>query len=170
MVKHGVKWGDVGLIQWAIDRMCIYFHGSNSKNYALLILFWQHHIIAKDVSSKELSRAVLSNSLVNITGRPDGWKEVDMFGKHHNNEIKAIYHNHRSSRFDFRNLFEYASLNSRFFKELKRDIRTFFGVRVNDKYTNKSVATDVLTYAERLQESSMRPQVRLGIKSVLDLW
>ena len=170
MLKYGVKWGDVGLIQWAIDRMCIYFHGSNSKNYALLTLFWQHHTIAKDVASRELSRAILSNSLVNTTGRPDGWKEIDIFGEHHNGEMKDIFHDRRTSTFDFRNLFEYASLNSRFCKELKRDIRTFFGVRVNNTHTNKSAAMDVRTYAERLQESSMRPQVRSGIKSVSDLW
>lgn len=153
MLKHGVKWSDIGLIQWAIDRMCIYFHDSNSKNYALLTLFWQHHTLAKDVASEELSKAILSNSLINTTGRPDGFKEIDLFGEHHNGEMKNIYHDRRTSTFDFRDLFEYASLNSRFFKGLKQGIRALFGVRVNDKHTNKSAATDVLTYAEMLQET-----------------
>ena len=90
------------------------------------------------------------NSLINTTGRPDGFKEIDLFGKYYNSEIKDIYHNRQTSIFDFRDLFEYTSLNSRFFKGLKRGIRAFFGVRVNSEYTNKSAAIDVLTYAERL--------------------
>ena len=90
------------------------------------------------------SKAILSNSLVNISGRPDSWKETDMFGEHHNNKMKEIFKDRRTSTFDFRNLFKYASLVSRFCKGLKRDVYRFFKVRINNRHTNKSAVMDVL--------------------------
>ena len=149
--------------------MCIYFYGSNSKNYALLTLFWQYYIRANYAASAELSRAILLNSLVNISGRPDGWKETDIFSKHYNNEIKEIFKDRRTSTFNFRNLFKYASLVSRFCKELKRDVHRFFKVRINNRHTNKLAVIDVLEYTEKLQKSFMRPQVQSGIKSVSNI-
>ena len=168
ILKYGIKYGDVGLISQALDQMCIYFHGSKSSKYAHLMLYWQYLTRSK-ATTDVLKRAVLANSLVNLTGKEDGFKEIDVYNEHHNSDMKTTFKYRRTSTFTSNYLFEYGSLNS-LFKNIRHSVQSLFGVRINGEHTTKSAAMDLRTYAEKLQETSMRGQtIHESIKPTADL-
>jgi len=169
-MKHGIKYGDTGLMSRATDRMLAYFHASTSKNYAFRMLFWTHHT-RSPASHPDLQRAILLNSLVNISGKEGCWKEIDVYNEHLNKDMKKIFRDRGTSTFDFSYLFQYSSLNSLYFKTLRYTVETLSSVHLNGRHTSKSAADDLKDYAAYLQRTSMRPQLQpqSAIKGAPDL-
>src|SRR5205814_3833344 len=72
ILKYGIKWGDVGLIERVINISCFYFKGMRQEKYAneMLYLKW---LLQTNACDDALKRAILSNSLVNTHGKDDSW-------------------------------------------------------------------------------------------------
>src|SRR5436190_23111682 len=97
MLKYGIKHADLGLIMRSIDACCLIFEGSDQKRYA-------GRLISSKASDPMLQRAILSNSLVNMQGKPDSWLEVDLHIEHLNGDLKDQLYVHKNSTFDVNHL------------------------------------------------------------------
>lgn len=64
LLKYAIKRADIGLLRRAIDRCCVYFHGSAQHKYAYEMLYL-HRLISTSATSPELQRAILANELIN---------------------------------------------------------------------------------------------------------
>ena len=152
LLKYGIKHGDIGLIRRAIDRCCVYFHGSSQHKYAYEMLYLQRLFKA---SKPCLTRAILSNSLVNLRGCPDTWFETDRLVELHNGNMKKLFTAKRGSSIHLEYLFKNYSLNSAHLAELGNQIDRVFGARSNSEHTLKDARKDILVMAEMLYPSSL---------------
>jgi hypothetical protein len=150
LLKYAVKHADIGLLRRAIDRCCIYFHGSGQSKYAYEMLYLQRILLA---SEPRLCRAILSNSLVNLQGSPNSWFETDRLLEFHNGDLKLLFRAKRGSTLDLETLLDTYSLSSTYFKHLHNKIERLFGMRSNSEHTSKSAETDIRLMAERLLQS-----------------
>lgn len=152
LLKHAIKHADIGLIRRAIDRCCVYFHGSGQHKYAYEMLYLQRLFLASDSA---LTRAILSNSLVNLRGGSDTWFETDRLVELHNGNMKRIYKAKRGSAITLEHLFQLYSLNSTYITNLNQNVEHFFGMQSNSDHTSKSARTDIRFMAERLAAGSI---------------
>ena len=53
LMKYAIRYGDIGLIKWGLDRLVVLFSGSSSRNYAKEVLY-SKHLIGTDYCSPEL--------------------------------------------------------------------------------------------------------------------
>ena len=54
LLKYAIERADIGLLQRAVDRCCLYFHGSARHRYAYEILYL-HHLISTSAASGSCS-------------------------------------------------------------------------------------------------------------------
>jgi hypothetical protein len=153
LLKYGVKHGDIGLIRRAVDRCTVYFHGSGQSNYANEMLYLQRLLVN---STPELQNAILSNSLVNLRGLSTTWFETDRLVEFHNGNMKNLFHARRGSTINLEQLFKNYALSSAYIANLGTDIYRIFDLDRNDKQTDKSAQTDIITMAQRLSVGSVR--------------
>src|SRR5437763_13586125 len=62
LLKYSIKHADLGLLRRAIDRCCLYFHGSGQSRYAYEMLYLQR-LTSTSAATPELQRAILANGL-----------------------------------------------------------------------------------------------------------
>ena len=177
IMKHGIKYGDIGYISTALARMCFYFNGSSSHNYAQLMLWWAHHT-ASDAADEELQKAILANSLINTTGRKDGWKEIDIYNEHLNGEIKETWNARNNSSFNFGYALQYASLHAPTFQEIRQNLLRFYGITKSGRHVSKPAENDIRLYAHYIRKESFQQiketgddtTSRQGIRPATDLF
>jgi hypothetical protein len=76
LLKYSIKHADLCLLCRAIDRCCVYFHGSGQSKYAYEMLYLQR-LTSTRAATPKLQRAILANGLVNRRGKGDSWYETD---------------------------------------------------------------------------------------------
>ena len=150
LLKAAIKYGDVGYISRALDKMSIYIFGSASTNYAIVSMFLAYLTRSKG-SDPAVARAWLANAIVNETGKTDGWKEIDLLIEHLNHSIKEAFRNRANSSFDFVHAMDYTSLNAIQFKKIRKLIYTFFGVYNSGKHRTMDADKDITRYANVLR-------------------
>ena len=96
---------------------------------------------------------MLANSIVNVTGKFDGRKEIDLFNEHLNKSIKETFRHRANSSFDFLHSMDYASLNAVQFSRIRALIDKFFGVYHSGKHHTKDAEKDIYYYADILRKS-----------------
>jgi hypothetical protein len=75
-LRYATQHGDIGLLRRVIPRLCVYFHGGPSKNYAREMLYlWR--LISTDACPPVMQRAILRNGLINKRGKSDSWMPID---------------------------------------------------------------------------------------------
>jgi hypothetical protein len=150
LLKYAIKHADLGLLRRAVDRCCIYFHGSGQHKYAYEMLYLQRLLLASEPS---LRRAILSNSLVNLRGCSDSWFETDRLVEFHNGNLKLLFKAKRGSSLNIETLLNTYSLSSTFFKHLHDKVERLFGTSSDSKHTSKPAQTDIRLMGERLLQS-----------------
>ncbi|KZT27989.1 hypothetical protein NEOLEDRAFT_1154640 [Neolentinus lepideus HHB14362 ss-1] len=86
---HAIKRGDIGMVINILALWMVMFRGTGSMPKYADALF-QVLMNLKSMNPK-LREAFLMNWLVNLTGLPNGFKEVDLLQEHHNFWAKIIY-------------------------------------------------------------------------------
>lgn len=152
LLKFAVKHADIGLLRRAVDRCCIYFHGSGQHKYAYEMLYLQR-LISTSAASPELQRAVLANGLVNPRGTADGWFETDLLVELHNGTLKKLFKDKRGSAITLDYLFEHCALNTEYFASLAKHVESLYGVNRNGKRPEKSARNDIALMAQRLSRT-----------------
>lgn len=154
VMKYAIKHADLGLLRRAIDRSCIYFHGSGQHKYAYEMLYFQR-LISTPAATPALQQAILANGLINLRGRPDSWFEFDRLVEFHNGTLKELLTARRTSSLNLDYIFRYLSLNSSTFFTIQDCIDGIFGLLRNSNHTTKSAQFDIRIMAERLYGDSM---------------
>ena len=152
LLKYAIKRADIGLVRRAIDRCCIYFHGSAQHKYAYEMLYL-YRLISTSAASPQLQRAILANSLVNPRGAADGWFETDRLVELHNGTLKKLFKDRRGSAITLDYLFEHCALNTEFFANLASRIESLYGIDRNGKHPEKSAKLDIMVMAQRLSRT-----------------
>src|SRR5947199_7873051 len=102
-----------------------------------------------------LTRAILSNGLVNLRGYPDSYFETDRLVELHNGNMKELFNTKRGSSITLEHLFRNYSLNSAYLKNMSGEVKRFFGTRSSSDHSPKSAQTDIRLMAKRLAMSSV---------------
>ncbi|KAJ7768856.1 hypothetical protein B0H16DRAFT_1307593 [Mycena metata] len=90
-----IKAGDSGRIVLVLKLLALSFRGNGRSKYAYEMLHLIHNLT--HVWPKPICAIVLNNWLVNPTGNPFSWVEVDLMQEHMNFWIKTIYQAHGSA-------------------------------------------------------------------------
>jgi hypothetical protein len=149
LLKYSIKHADLGLLRRAIDRCCVYFHGSGQSKYAYEMLYLLR-LTSTRAATPELQRAILANGLVNRQGRADSWYETDRLVEFHNGTLKELLKAKRGSALTLDYLFEHCALNTDFFNSLTKQMESFYSINRNSKHPEKSAERDIKVMAQRL--------------------
>ncbi|KAI1783591.1 hypothetical protein LXA43DRAFT_320644 [Ganoderma leucocontextum] len=93
---YAVKRGDIGTVVNVLSIWKVTFRGTGSMNKYADALF--HTLVSLERMDPKLRQAFLMNWLVNLTGQPNAWKEVDLLEEHQNFWAKIIYNAKGSNR------------------------------------------------------------------------
>jgi hypothetical protein len=152
LLKYSIKHADLGLLRRAIDRCCVYFHGSGQSRYAYEMLYLQR-LTSTDAATMELQRAILANGLVNRQGKVDSWYETDRLVEFHNGTLRKLLNAKRGSALTLDYLFEHCALNTNFFDSLAKQTESFFNINYSRRHPEKSAKRDIRVMAQRLSHS-----------------
>ncbi|KAH6974697.1 hypothetical protein EDB80DRAFT_693140 [Ilyonectria destructans] len=152
LLKYSIKHADLGLLRRAIDRCCVYFHGSGQSRYAFEMLYLQR-LTSTRAATPELQRAILANGLVNRQGKADSWYETDRLVEFHNGTLRKLLNAKRGSSLTLDYLFEHCALNTDFFATLAKQTESFYGIHRSSKHPEKSAERDIRVMAQRLSHS-----------------
>jgi hypothetical protein len=152
LLKYSIKHADLGLLCRAIDRCCVYFHGSGQSKYAFEMLYL-HRLTSTHAATPELQRAILANGLINRQGKADSWYETDRLVEFHNGTLRKLLNAKRGSSLTMDYLFEHCALNTDFFSLLAKHTETFYAINRNSEHPGKSAEHDIRVMAQRLSGS-----------------
>ena len=159
LLKYAIKHADIGLLKRVIPRLCLYFAGSSSKNYAYdMLLLWR--LVGTSACDPVLQRAILANSLVNLRGRPDSFFETDRLNELLNLQLKELLWTRGNSTFGTDELFKWSVLTISYTGALRDIFECAFGERTNSEHTTKSPALDIRYLADQIRKDSIMRYTR----------
>ena len=152
ILRHAVRWGDVGLIKRAVDRAILLFHGGQTMNYAKELLYFKR-LIDTEYCKPELRTAILSTCLVNKTGRPNAFYAVDEDVEFLNKDIKESWKIRHTSTLTIKDLSERATLNGIYFRRMGFKLQQLFGKLQSGKRTQRKRSEDHVLLVKELRNS-----------------
>ncbi|KIM45745.1 hypothetical protein M413DRAFT_24877 [Hebeloma cylindrosporum] len=120
--------GDIGRVFEVLKLLRFSFWGAGATNYGNELLELACNFLLE--YPDDLKTAVLNNYLVNSSGLPGNWYELDLLQEHFNFWIKRLF-NSKSHDFDARHLSEAVSLNISGFSTLRDRFPGLFGSKKN---------------------------------------
>ncbi|KAN0083279.1 hypothetical protein V8E54_002367 [Elaphomyces granulatus] len=157
-LRYATQHGDIGLLRRVIPRLCIYFHGGPSKNYAREMLYlWR--LLSTDACPPAMQRAILRNSLITREGNLIcSWVSIDLHIELLNLELKLILTARRNGTFGVDELFK----NCVLLCDYASSLRNLFEIRLSrpssGRHTHKDPKKDVRYLADLiLVEGSITP-------------
>ena len=151
MLRYATRAGDIGMLRWLVDPLCIMFIGSEQWKYAeeLLHLRW---LLKDETSSLELQEAILSGGLVDQKINRHRKKAIDLALKH----VNLFYHldmkTHKNSTHDFMATINRVGLTAPYANELRRRFERDFGCWNDGRHSYKNAVNDIYLLAARLRE------------------
>ncbi|TFY51101.1 hypothetical protein EVJ58_g10739 [Rhodofomes roseus] len=139
LLTDTVKCGDSGRLVLVFKILALYYRGCGRTKYAQEVLFVLHNIT--HVWPEPLRNVVLQNWLVNPTGKPNAWVEVDLMQEHFNFWIKTIYKAHGPAA-----SWEWLAMISPCIDILRRlatEINTTLGAKQGTKHTTPNLERDI---------------------------
>lgn len=135
LLSRGIKYGDIGLIRWAVDYLILVFHGIKKPLYAKLFLYLKH-LIDSDHTTPEARQLIASALLVNPSGTHDGFYPIDLANEFHNRDIKEVWSDrHSSSTSSVQKLATFCTLNTIFIKTVRHVFHHLWGKNTAGKHT-----------------------------------
>ncbi|KAF4613503.1 hypothetical protein D9613_007562 [Agrocybe pediades] len=95
LFTDAVKSGDSGVVVLVLKAWALGFRGNGRTKYAHEMLHIIHHLT--NILTPEIRAIILNNWLLNPTGNPNSWVEVDLVQEHLNFWIKSFYRAHGSN-------------------------------------------------------------------------
>ncbi|KAJ8095459.1 hypothetical protein PM082_023229 [Marasmius tenuissimus] len=143
--------GDIGRVMEIIKVLRISFWGTGSTNYANELLEQACNFLYD--FPEDLKTAILNNYLVNTSGLPGRFFELDLLQEHFNFWLKRLF-NAKSHEFDSKHLSEVVGLNIRGFGQLREQIVRVFGLKPNSaKHTSPDRRVDINALGKHLRST-----------------
>ncbi|KAG8724202.1 hypothetical protein FRC09_020863 [Ceratobasidium sp. 395] len=146
-----VKCGNMAMIELILKICAVSFRGSGRTQYARELLRLRHNLV--HAWPKPLRELVLSNMLVNMTGKKNGWKEIGLLQEHMNYWIKIIY-KARGPNATWKWLAEISPCISAL-RELATQVNTSLAPRNSNRHTAPNLQTDLDALIKSLVESKV---------------
>ena len=157
-LRYAIRHGDIGIIRRLIDPLCVWFYGAEQAKYGLEMLYLRW-LLSSDVTTTELQRSILSSGLVNLAGRPDSFKAIDLALEHVNCCYAIDIKLHKNSTHDVSKTFGRLALVSSYVTRLRAAVETYFGEKTNSKHSQKSALADIFSLAYHIwAEGYTRPR------------
>ncbi len=148
-LRYAIAHGDIGLIRRLVDPLCIWFYGAEQSKYGLEMLHLRW-LLSNRVTSNELQQSILSSSLVNLTGRLDSFKAIDLALEHVNCCYAIDIKLHKNSTHDVSKTFGRLALASSYITQLRAAVESHFGEKTNSKHSKKSALKDIFSLAHHV--------------------
>ncbi|QRV94684.1 hypothetical protein RhiJN_22702 [Ceratobasidium sp. AG-Ba] len=157
-----VKCGNMAMIELILKIWTISFRGSGRSQYAGELLRLRHNLthawpkplryVKPRIKTVRIS-LILSNMLVNMTGKKNGWKEVDLLQEHMNYWIKVIY-KARGPNATWKWLAEISPCISTL-RELASQVNASLAPRNSNHHTTPNLQADLEALTKSLTESKV---------------
>jgi len=129
------------------------FWGAGATNYGNELL--EHAILFIHVYPKKLREALLNNWLVNPSGEPRRWHELDLLQEHLNFWIKVFF-NSRNADFGSSFLQKVVSLNIPGFSQFRIHLEDAMGMTpLTGYHFRPSIRNDIIALADRHDRDSI---------------
>ncbi|KIY46989.1 hypothetical protein FISHEDRAFT_46222 [Fistulina hepatica ATCC 64428] len=140
-LSSAIAEGDIGRVFEIIKLLRFSFWGTNSTNYGNELLELACNFLYEFPA--DLCDAIFDNYLVNTSGLPGHWIELDLLQEHYNFWIKRLF-GEKSYGFNTTHLSEHIALNIKGFSELRDLFPHLFGyARRSGKHTDSSTRNDI---------------------------
>ncbi|KAJ7859515.1 hypothetical protein B0H14DRAFT_3446641 [Mycena olivaceomarginata] len=146
-----IKAGDSGRIFLVLKLLALSFRGNGRSKYAHEMMHLIHNLT--HVWPEPIRNIVLNNWLVNPTGNPFSWVEVDLMQEHMNFWIKTIYQAHGSAA-----SWEWLGMVAPCVTALRHLSTSIINILGSDQGT-KHAPTDLVTDIELLMRSLAEHEV-----------
>src|SRR5204863_4880416 len=107
-------------------------------------------LLTDGVATAELQQSILASSLVNLAGRPNTFKAIDLALEHVNCCYAIDLKMHKNSTHDVDKTFGHLALASSYITHLHAAVKTHFGKKTNSKHSEKSAVKDIFSLAYHL--------------------
>jgi hypothetical protein len=152
VLRHAVKYGDVGLIMRCVGQMAVFFHGTNRWAYAHEMLYLLY-VMRTDFTNDVAKKALLAALLVNPSGRPDGWYPIDLSNEQLNRDIKDTWSYRHSSTSDVRFTTEYGTINGMFLRRLANNIFSIHSRPASGTHPPANRSNDIYVILREIYDS-----------------
>ncbi|KAF9568626.1 hypothetical protein CPC08DRAFT_624950 [Agrocybe pediades] len=143
-----VKAGDSGRVVLILKIWALGFRGNGRTKYAHEMLHIIHHLT--NILTPEIRTIILNNWLVNPTGNPNSWVEVDLLQEHLNYWIKTFYKAHGSNA-----SWEWLALVSPcvdMLRQLARNFHQMLGADQGTRHAPPQLSKDIESLMNSLSE------------------
>lgn len=150
-----IKWGDVGLLQIALWKICIIFQApsANKPKYAREMLR-QVYILDSNAADLVLYKAYIANALVKPQGLPHTFYEIDLILEHQNRELKRFQADRGSLLQERDEMFKLHLLSMDALSKIRRAMNKVIIRRKRlEKHLIKDSSFDILSFANQLYRS-----------------
>ncbi|KAF5337723.1 hypothetical protein D9611_014522 [Ephemerocybe angulata] len=145
--------GDIGRVFEVIKLLRFSFWGAGCTNYGNEMLELACNFLYE--FSEGLKEAVLNNYLVNPSGKPGHWFELDLLQEHFNFWLKRLF-NSKSHSFDSKHLAEAVGLNIGGFSLLRDLFPGVFGIRKKSySHSDPEKQTDINILGEHYRSEKV---------------
>ncbi|KAH6913289.1 hypothetical protein BKA70DRAFT_1525370 [Coprinopsis sp. MPI-PUGE-AT-0042] len=145
--------GDIGRVLEVIKVLRFSFWGAGSTNYGNELLEMAANFLYD--FPEDLKTALLNNYLVNPSGLPGHWQELDLLQEHFNYWLKRLF-NTKSHDFESRHLSEVVGLNISGFSLLRDRFPSIFGFRRSGKkHRDPDKSSDINILGQHYREVSL---------------
>lgn len=147
--RHAVCHGNIGLLCQLVNQLCVWFYGAKQVRYGykMLHLCW---LLSSQVATAELQQVVLASSVVNLQGRANSFKAVNLALEHVNCCYAIDMKMFKNSTHDLSKTFGQVALTSSYSAQLRAAVETAFGERTNSRHSSKSAVGNVFSLANYL--------------------
>ncbi|KAF8595258.1 hypothetical protein BDV93DRAFT_564577 [Ceratobasidium sp. AG-I] len=146
-----IKSGNMAMVELILKFWTISFRGSGRSQYAAELLRLRHNLV--HAWPKSLCDLILSNMLVNMTGKENGWKETDLLQEHMNYWIKVVY-KARGSNATWKWLGEISTCISAL-RELATQVNTSLAPRNSNQHSAPNLRADLDALIRSLVDSKV---------------
>ncbi|KAG8740874.1 hypothetical protein FRC12_015852 [Ceratobasidium sp. 428] len=146
-----IKCGNMAMVELILKIWAISFRGAGRTQYAGELLRLRHNLV--HAWPKPLRELILSNMLVNMTGKENGWKETDLLQEHLNYWIKAVY-KARGPNATWKWLSEISTCILAL-RELATQVNTSLAPRNSSRHTTPNLQADLDALVKSLVESKI---------------
>ncbi|KAI0321599.1 hypothetical protein OF83DRAFT_1050951 [Amylostereum chailletii] len=137
--SDAIKSGDSGRVFAVLKRWALAYRGSGRSKYGYETMYFIY--MMTHVWPKPIVKIVLDNVLVNPTGKPDAWHEVDLLQEHLNFWIKNYYQAHGSGA-----SWEWLATIApciQVLRALATSVNGMFGAKQGDRHATPDLTNDV---------------------------
>jgi hypothetical protein len=145
VVRHAVKYGDIGMLRRMVDPLIVVFFGASQHNYGREMLHYRWNLSA--ANTPVLQRAILSSGLVNWVGRESTFKPIDLALEHLNCHCKLDLRNFKNSTHDIEIVFQRTALCNTWVRNIRNQLQREFGETISGLHTSATAISDMYLLA-----------------------